>query len=83
MLLAFFSIFLGVSLRKGFDDRLIAYRTGFLISMTGFFLVGWTVAFWNSAYVVFFFLLGSGVWMLDVETKERPVLRAKGVRGVP
>jgi MFS family permease len=82
MLLAFFSIVLRVSLRKGFDDRIIAYRTGFVISMTGFFLVGWTVSFWNSAYVVFFFLLGSGVWMLDVETKEEPTC-GRGVRGGP
>ena len=74
---------LGVSFKKGLDDKIIAYRTGFLIAMTAFFLVGWTVHFWDSAYVLFLFLMGSGVWMLDVETKERTVLRAKGVRGGP
>jgi O-antigen ligase len=83
MLVAFFSIFLAVSFRKRFDDRLIAYRTGFLISMTAFFLVAWTVAFWDAAYVLLLFLLGSGVWMMDVETKERAALGPKGIRGEP
>ena len=51
--------------------------------MTAFFLVGWTVHFWDAAYVLFLFLMGSGVWMLDVETKERAALRPKGIRGEP
>ena len=84
LLLAFFSIFLAVgfkNFKKGVSDRLIEYRTGFLISMTGFFLVGWTVAFWDHAYVLFLFLMGSGVWMLDVKTKGGSILRAKSVHG--
>ena len=71
MLLAFFSILLAVGFRKGLDDKLIEYRTGFMLTLSGFFLVGWTVAFWDAAYVLLLFLLGSGVWMLDVETKKR------------
>ena len=71
LLLAFFSVFLAVSFKKGLGDKLIEYRTGYLISMTALFLVAWTVAFWDHAYVLFLFLLGSGVWILDVETKER------------
>jgi len=70
ILLAFGSIFLAVGLKKGLDDKLDNYRTGFLIAMTGFFQVGWTVAFWDAAYVLFVFLMGSGVWILDVETKK-------------
>ena len=66
----FFSIFLAVSFKKGLDDRLIAYRTAFLIAMTAFFLVAWTVHFWDAAYVLFLFLMGSGVWMLDVKTEN-------------
>lgn len=65
MPLAFFSIFLAVSLRKGLDAKLVEYRTGYLITMTAFFLVAWTVHFWDAAYVLFLFLMGSGVWMLD------------------
>jgi len=71
ILLAFGSIFLAVGLKKGLDDKLDNYRTGFLIAMTGFFQVGWTVAFWDAAYVLFVFLMGSGVWILDVETKKK------------
>jgi len=71
MLMAFFSIFLAVGFRKGLDAKLIEYRAAFLITMTAFFLVGWTVLFWDAAYVLFLFLMGSGVWMLDVRPKER------------
>jgi hypothetical protein len=79
MLLAFVSIFSAVGLRKGLDAKLIEYRTGFLITMTAFFLVGWTVHFWDAAYVLFLFLMGSGVWMLDVRPKERAASQAQGV----
>ena len=41
--LSFFAVFLGVSFRKGLDERLVAYRTAYLIMMTAFFLGGWTV----------------------------------------
>jgi hypothetical protein len=74
MLLAFFSIFLTVGFSKGLDEQTTEYRTAFLIAMTAFFMVAWTVAFWDAAYVLFLFLMGSGVWMLDVERArtERP-----------
>jgi len=65
MMLAFFAVYLPVALKKGLTDRLSVYRTAYVIAMTGFFLVGWTVYFWNATYVVFVFLLGSGVWLLD------------------
>jgi hypothetical protein len=71
LLLAFWSIFLAVSFKKGLDDKLIDYRTGFLITLTGFFVVGCTVAFWDAAYVLLLFLMGSGIWMLDVKTKAK------------
>jgi O-antigen ligase len=74
MLLALLSIFLAVSFKKGLDDKITAYRTAFLITMTAFFVVSWTVTFWDATYVLFLFLMGSGVWMLDVETKERAAL---------
>jgi hypothetical protein len=70
LLATFFSIFLAVGFKKGLDDRVKAYRAGFLISMTSFFLVGCTVAFWDTAYVIFVFLMGSGVWLLDVENEN-------------
>jgi O-antigen ligase len=71
MLLTFFSICLTVGFKKGLDAKLIEYRTAFLITMTAFFLIQWTVHFWDASYVLFLFMMGSGVWMLDVEPKER------------
>jgi O-antigen ligase len=67
---ALLSIILGLSVKKDLDDKLTAYRTAFLISMTAFFLVGWTVHFWDAAYVLFLFLMGSGLWMLDANGKR-------------
>ena len=34
--------------------------------MISFFVVGWTVHFWGKGYIWLLFLLGSGVWLLDV-----------------
>jgi len=69
--LALLSIFLALGFKKGLDEKMAAYRTALMIAMTGLFLVGWTVHFWDTAYVVFLFLMGSGVWILDIGTKER------------
>jgi hypothetical protein len=80
MMLAFLWIYLAVSLKKGLEGKLAEYRTGFLISITGLFLIAWTVALWDNAYVLFLFMLGSGVWMLDVESEETATSRAKSVR---
>jgi len=77
LLLALLSIFLAVSFKKGLDDRLTVYRTAFLITMTSLFVVSWTVHLWDAAYVLFLFLLGSGVWMLDMEPKESAALHAR------
>lgn len=72
LLATFSSIFLAIGFKKGLDDRAKAYRSGFLISMTSFFILGWTVAYWDAAYVLFLFLMGSGVWMLDVAGENQP-----------
>ncbi len=70
LMLSFFAVFFGVSFRKGLDERLVAYRTAYLIVIMAFFLVGWTVHFWGAAYIWFIFLLGSGVWLLDVRIDD-------------
>jgi O-antigen ligase len=77
LLLALSSIFWAVASKKGLDDRLAAYRTAYLITMMAFFLVGWTVHFWDAAYVLFLFLMGSGVWLLDVRSEERAALHVR------
>ena len=39
-------------------------------TLAGFVLVGCTVHFWNATFILFFFLLGSGCWLL--EYKDAP-----------
>ena len=70
MLLAFLWIYLAVSLKKGLEGRLVEYRTGFLISMTGFFLVGWTGA-----------LLGCGLCSLSLPDGQRRLDAGCGKQG--
>ncbi len=64
------SIFLSVSFKNGLDEKLIAYRTGFLVTIVGFCIVLSTVSLWDAALVIFFFMLGSGVWMLNVGARR-------------
>jgi hypothetical protein len=68
--LAFLSIVLAACFKKDLDDKTAEYRTGFVITMLFFFLTGWTVHFWNASYVLFIFLMGSGVWILDAPARE-------------
>jgi O-Antigen ligase len=67
--LAFILVFLGVARKEGLSEKQQFYRKGFLFSMMGFYLAGWTVNYWNATYVLFMFLLGSGVWLLDVKNR--------------
>lgn len=45
-------------------------RTGWAFSMIGLIIAGCTVHFWNSLYVWFFFLLGSGAWLAAQDKTE-------------
>lgn len=83
MMLAFLSTVWTIGLKKGLDATRLQYRTAFLIVMTGYFLVGWTVHFWNATYVLFLFLLGSGSWLVEVEKPVRARLRQPGSRMNP
>ncbi|MCV9967047.1 O-antigen ligase domain-containing protein [Pararhizobium sp. BT-229] len=65
MFLTFLLPLLRIGLLNNLNERLEQYRTGYMIAMCGFFLAGWTVHFWNATYVLFLFLLGGGLWMLD------------------
>ena len=66
MVIGFFAAVLTVAFKKGLDERAGVYRTAYLIAMTGFFMSGWTVYFWNATYVLFLFVLGSGMWIADI-----------------
>lgn len=77
ILAAFFATVLPVAFKKLPDKKTNAYRTAYLISMTGFFLAGWTVYFWNATYVLFIFMLGSGAWLVDVKGEPEGSGRAQ------
>ncbi|MDQ0322168.1 hypothetical protein QO002_004374 [Pararhizobium capsulatum DSM 1112] len=80
MISAFFLMVLPVGFKRGLEPRLVQYRTAYLAVMSGYFLVGWTVHFWNATYVLFLFLLGSGAWLLDAGTPERRTARNRTSR---
>jgi hypothetical protein len=65
----FFSIFLSVVYHPILDERLRWYRTGFLVTIFGVFMVGWTVDFWTNTYVFVIFLMAAGVWFCDYEAQ--------------
>lgn len=68
----FFSAFMSVVYCKGLSDRVQWYRMGYLCSMFGLFIVGWTVHFWDALFVLFMFILASGLWILDWKETDRP-----------
>ena len=70
----FFSIFLPVIFRKGLSERVQFYRMGYICTMSGLFIVGWTVHFWDGLFVFFMFLLASGVWILDWNDDDKETL---------
>ena len=70
MIATFFATVLPIAFKRIDDERLSVYRTAYLIAMTGLFISGWTVYFWNATYVLMIFLMGSGVWMRDLPDPE-------------
>lgn len=60
ILLMFFSI--KHSFRTGLVKNNIC--SAYIFSMIGLIIAGFTVHYWNQLYVWFFFLLGSGSWMI-------------------
>ncbi|CUH49077.1 O-antigen ligase family protein [Ruegeria atlantica] len=69
MQLAFVSIFLLVLFRKNLGPRESEYRTGYLITLLGLYIAGWTVHYWNAVYVLFVFLLGCGFCFFNEDKK--------------
>ncbi|WP_428515099.1 O-antigen ligase family protein [Roseovarius sp.] len=61
----FFAVFLQVALKKELNTRVQYYRTGYLISLFGLFMAGWTVHFFNALFVYFMFMLGCGLWITE------------------
>jgi hypothetical protein len=71
MAVLFLSVYIPASLNRGLNKRESRYRTAYLIAMTGFFVTGWAVHFWNASFVLFMLLLGSGVWLLEARPDGR------------
>jgi hypothetical protein len=59
-----------VGLKRGLSDEQVQSRIAYLIAMAGFFVAGWTVDYWAEIYTTFFFLLGSGLWLLDAREQN-------------
>jgi len=57
---------------SGNDTELNRHRMAWLATIVGFAVSGFTVHFWNSLFVYFFFLIGSGVWMTHRQQRTRP-----------
>lgn len=70
MLFTFLLTVFQIGLAKSADGRIERWKTGYLVTMCGFFVVGWTVHFWNATYALFLFLLASGYWMMDAKPEE-------------
>lgn len=75
--------YLGATILVGFKGGLsasqIQCRTAYLICMVGFFVAGWTVDFWGEVYTAFFFMIGSGLWLLSASGETdgpRPARRS-------
>ena len=83
MLSSFLLMTLRVAFVRELSDQLVRYRTAYVIVMTAYFLVGWTVHFWNATYVMFLFLLGSGSWIIEAARDGRPVERNRAKSPIP
>lgn len=66
-----------VGRRSTDNPRISDYKTGYLISLAFFFIVGWTVHFWNGTYSLFLFIVASGMWLIG-----SAVQTSAGARGV-
>jgi len=89
-LAAFLVATVGIGLKASGDERVQACRTAYLICMGGLFVAGCTVHFWMATYMLFLFLVGSGMWLLDGEPRadapgnpEVPVATGKQRRPRP
>ena len=64
----FFWVFFQTVYAKVSDPKIQAYRTGYLATLFGLFMAGWTVHYWDATLVLFMFLLSSGMWISDEGT---------------
>jgi len=82
LVLSLLCIWLSIAKKTDVDPDVDVCRTSYLICMGAFVFVGSTVHFWVAAYAWFFFLVGSGVWMLDCNLSQRAEARNSNDRKV-
>ncbi|MEQ1955493.1 O-antigen ligase family protein [Mesorhizobium sp. CN2-181] len=75
-----FALLYGAAVRRGgLDEAAAACKLAYLICLTSFFFVSWTVHFLNAPYVLYMFIFGSGAWIGTAPktqfSSERPFLR--------
>jgi len=73
MMMAFFSTTIALIRAKISDKKVSAYRKALVFTLIGFFLVGWTVHFWNATYVLLVFLFGCCQWLRDYADEDTAV----------
>jgi len=57
-------------------------RMGWLTSMAGLIVAACTVFYWNALFVLLFFMLGCGVWLLEVRPGTQPAVAKKSRKRV-
>ena len=73
LVLAILTAFLRIALSRQPDNRSSQYKQAYLLAVFIHIFTGWTVHFWANSYVFFFFLLGSGFWLLETKvSSEKP-----------
>ncbi|MDB5527028.1 MAG: hypothetical protein JWR51_131 [Devosia sp.] len=69
-----------IGFRRGLTASQIRCRTAYLVALSGFFVAGWTVDFWGEVYTAFFFMIGSGLWLLTTPGKTDTSRRGYGAK---
>jgi hypothetical protein len=62
-----------VGQRKGLPDSWRRARHAWAFTLFGISVAAATVHLWNALFVLFFFLIGSGAWLLDARVGRTPV----------
>ena len=73
---AVLSLFFGLARISFTSDEISQCRKGLITSLIGLTVAACTVHLWNASYVLFIFLMGSGVWLFEArQTKLGGVKR--------
>ena len=62
---------------SGRNSELNRHRMAWMVIIVGLAVSGFTVHFWNAVFVYFFFLVGTGAWMVYPPRRRRTWMAAK------